>query len=193
MKAVLVSLMLLLTTSTEAFADGATSLLFLSLEGARDAGYAGAGWMEAPRGLASSGPVFLVELGIGEGSQSRGTAMAGWRFSSGRTVATLLGGIEAGTRMRPKASADLWWDDAGWMATARSEATPDNASWRAAGGWRSEEKLPWIGPEISYKNDGLRLGAHATGLQLPGSFEARASSGWAGGDAYGELSLWRRF
>lgn len=40
---------------------------------------------------------------------------------------------------------------------------------------------------------GLRLGEHATGVALPGGFEARVSAGWSAGGAYGKLSLWRRF
>lgn len=193
MKALSVSALMFLATASTAVADNSTSLLFMSFEGARDARYAGVGWIEAPRGLDNSGPVFLVELGAGDEWRSHGSAMAGWRHISGRTVTTLLGGVEVGSRIRPKASADIWWDDAGWMATARAEATTDHESIRLAAGWRSEQVLPWVGPEVSYKNDEFRFGAHATGIQLPASFEARASSGWSAGNVYGDLSLWRRF
>ena len=193
MKAVLASVLLCLTTSATAFADSATGLLFISLEGSHESRYGGVGWMEAPRGLDTSGPVFLVELGIAQNSRSHGATMAGWRHASGRITTTLLGGIEFGSKVRPKASADIWWDDGGWMATTRGEATSDDASWRGAVGWRGVETLPWVGPEVGYKDDEFRFGAHATGIKLPVSFEARASTGWSAGHAYGELSLWRRF
>ncbi len=193
MKAVLASLLLYLTTSSLAFADSPTGLLFLSLEGAQNSRYGGIGWMEAPRGLDNSGPILLVELGAAQGWRSHGAAMAGWRHASGRTTTTLLGGVEFSAKLRPTASAGIWWDDAGWMATTRAEATTDDASWRGAVGWRSVETLPWAGPEVSYKDDEFRFGAHATGIKLPVGFEARTSTGWSAGNVYGELSVWRRF
>jgi hypothetical protein len=193
MKSALVSVLILLTAATTAFADGANSLLFFSFEGARQNGYAGVGWIEAPAGLDGSGPVFSGEMGVGDEWRSHGSIMAGWRQVYGRATMTLLGGVEIGSQARFKASGDLWWDDAGWMATTRGEWTSDHASWRTAGGWRNTGTWPWIGPEISSKGDGLRLGAHATGITLPGKFESRVSAGWTSGDPYGELSLWRRF
>jgi hypothetical protein len=184
---------LLLLSAPPATAGEATGLLFLSAEAPPGGGYGGIGWMAAPLGLDRSGPVLSVEAGRSLAGRWGMSAMAGWRLSRGRVTATVLGGAEVGGSARPKASADVWWDDAGWMATARAQATPDYLSWRAAAGLRPAEGMPWIGPELSSTGGGLRLGAHATGVALPGGFEARVSAGWSAGGAYGELSLWRRF
>lgn len=181
---------LLLLSAPPATAGEATGLLFLSAEAPPGGGYGGIGWMAAPLGLDRSGPVWSVEAGR---SLARGwgmSAMAGWRLSRGRVTATVLGGAEVGGSARAKASADVWWDDAGWMAQARLQATPDYAAWRLAAGWRPSDGMPWVGPEVG---DGLRVGAHATGIRLGLGVEARASAGWQGRGAYGELSLWRRF
>ncbi len=174
-------------------AGEATDLFTLYAETAPGGAYGGSGWMTAPRGLDASGPVLSIEVGRSLGDAWGGSALGGWRLSSGRVIATALGGVEIGRSVRPKASADLWWDDAGWMATARAQATPAAAAWRVATGWKPMESLPWLGPELSSVGDGLRIGAHATGVGLPGGFEARTSAGWSAEGGYAEISLWRRF
>ncbi|MGI6247041.1 MAG: hypothetical protein ACOYJQ_14935 [Pseudochelatococcus sp.] len=184
----------LLLVVSSARGDDATDLLFLYADETPGGGYGGAGWLHAPGGLDRTGPVFSAEAGRSFEYEARVAAMAGWRLAWGRTITTVLGGLEAGSTIRPVASVDVWLDDAGWMATARAQVTPDYMSWRAAVGWKAGDGLPWFGPELSSTGDErTRFGAHATGVRLPWRFEARASAGWSAGGTYGELSLWRRF
>jgi len=164
--------------------------------------WAGPGWLHAPAGLDSSGPIFAVALGGQEPGRAYGQIEGGWRFSRDGFSATLAGGIEGGTAnaacLRPSASADVWWEPSpGWMTTAAVRATPDYVSWRASAGVRPAELWPWIGPEAGSYAESPHVGVHATGLRLWEGFEARASMGisWRRGELgpYGELSLWRRF
>ncbi|MBB3810011.1 hypothetical protein FHS81_002099 [Pseudochelatococcus contaminans] len=174
-------------------AGDARHLMYASVDATADGGYGGIGWMMAPNGLDHSGPVFSAETGRSLTPENRAAAMAGWRVSTHKTIVTLLGGFEAATTLRPVASADVWWDNAGWMATGRVQATTDYASWRIAIGRKASERLPWIGPEVSSAGEESRFGAHVTAIRLPAGVEARASAGWSKRGAFGELSLWRRF
>lgn len=192
MRAVPLAICCLLVPASAPAGD-ATDLLFFSADLHRGEGYGGAGWMHAPSGLDADGLVFAAEIGRPYGGDPRAAALAGLRFVSGRVIATGLAGIEAGPEVRPVASADLWWDEAGLMASARVQASPAYVSARAAFGWRPLESWPWLGPEFGWADQAPRLGLHATGLRLPYGFEARTSAGWLPGGAYGEVSLWRRF
>lgn len=181
-----------------AHAQEARSLLYFSGEIAHASGYAGAGWLQAPRGLDLSGPVFAAELGFSRDRDTRAAAMAGWRFKRGRAFLTVLAGIEAGPAVRPVAAADLWWEPTpALMATARIQATHDHLAWRAAAGLRLSESGAWIGPELAASEKRLRSGIHVTGIRLPFGFETRLSAGTVLDEPrralYGELSVWRRF
>lgn len=184
---------MILSGSLPSRGDDSTHLLFASADASSEAGYGGVGWLMAPGGLDRSGPVVSVEFGRSLARELRVAAVVGWRVSAHRITATLLGGFEAGTNIRPVASADVWWDDAEWMAAGRFQATNDYTSWRLATGFRGADDLPWIGPEISSAGEEPRFGAHLTAIKLPAGMEARISTGWSRRDVFGELSLWRRF
>jgi hypothetical protein len=188
--------------SERAAGDEATDLLFFSGDLISGRDYAGAGWLHAVRGLDSSGPVYLLELGRSTWDVADGQAAMGWRIAGNRTWATfLIGGEWApgdAPAIRPSASVDVWCEPVvGWMAAAYLHATPDYLSWRAAVGLKVIQNGPWIGPEAASAAGEPRLGAHATGLPLPAGVEGRLSSGvsWRDGRAgpYVELSAWRRF
>lgn len=134
-----------------------------------------------------------VEIGRSLAREMRVAAIAGWRLSANRMTVTVLGGFEAGKTLRLVASADMWWNEAEWMATARVQATRDYTSWRLAAGYKAADNLPWIGPEISSAGEEPRFGAHITAIRLPAGVEARISAGLSNKDMFGELSLWRRF
>ncbi len=183
-------------------AEDATDLLFFSGDLMTARSYGGVGWLHAASGLDFSGPVFSAELGRPEISLGYGQATAGWRFVQSGVWVTLLAGVELDPEnvpvLSPLASADLWWEPVkGWMTTAQVQATPEYVSWRAAVGLKPADGWPWIGPEAGSNAGEPRVGLHATGLRLPGGFEARVSAGvawWCGRSGpYGELSVWRRF
>jgi len=179
-------------------ADPATDLLFFSGDLISGRGYAGGGWMHAFSGLDASGVIFSVEGGRPQGVMAYGAGQVGWRFVTNGIYLTFMGGLDAEPRLHPLASADLWWEPAqGWMAQARFEASTEWVSWRAATGWRPSDAWPWIGPEVASSAEWPRVGAHATGLKLPGDAEARVSAGASWGQRragpYCEVSIWRRF
>jgi hypothetical protein len=194
----LAGLALLFASLLSTRADQATNLLFFSGDLLSGRGYAGGGWMHAFSGLDASGVILSVEGGRPQGVMAYGAAQAGWRFVENGIYLTVMGGFDAEPRLHPLASADLWWEPArGWMAQGHFEASTGWVSWRVATGWRPSETWPWIGPEAGSVAEWPRLGAHATGIKLPGGAEARLSVGasWGQGRAgpYCELSLWRRF
>jgi Cellulose biosynthesis protein BcsS len=182
--------------------DQATDLLFFSADLMSERNYAGVGWLHAAYGLDLSGPVFSAELGRTQWNSADGQVAVGWRFVESRVWLTLLGGVEAVSQsapsIKPVGSVDFWWEpSAGWMASAQVQAATDYVSWRVAVGLKAQEDWPWIGPEARSSASAPRLGAHATGLELPGGLEARVSAGisWRRDyvGPYGELSVWRRF
>ncbi|MGD0722300.1 MAG: cellulose biosynthesis protein BcsS [Roseiarcus sp.] len=182
--------------------DEARDLVYFSGELLSGRSGAGPGWLHAPAGLDSSGPILAVALGGQQPDRAYGQLEAGWRFSRDGFAATWTGGVEAGTAnaacLRPSASADVWWEPSpGWMTAALVHATTEYVSWRVSAGLKPAELWPWIGPEAGSSAEAPRAGVHATGLRLWQGFEARASMGisWRRGEhgPYGELAIWRRF
>lgn len=197
-----VSVFALTVSYCAARGDEARDLVYFSGELLSGRSGAGPGWLHAPAGLDSSGPILAVALGGQQPDHAYGQLEAGWRFSRDGFAATWTGGVEAGTAnaacLRPSASADVWWEPSpGWMTAALVHATTEYVSWRVSAGLKPAELWPWIGPEAGSSAEAPRAGVHATGLRLWQGFEARASMGisWRRGEhgPYGELAIWRRF
>jgi hypothetical protein len=182
-----------------AAAAEATDLLYFSGDLISGRSYAGAGWLHAFSGLDTSGFVVTADGGASQFRQTFVDAQGGWRAVSQKFYLTLSAGVDAEPRVRPLATADLWWEPSpGWMTQARFEAATDWTAWRAAAGWRPNDRWPWIGPEVAASAGWPRAGLQATGFELPFAAEAAVSTGaaWREGrrvGPYATLSVWRRF
>src|ERR1700736_1462397 len=84
----------LVASSSLAWGDEATDLLFFSSDLMSRRDYAGLGWLHAASGLDLSGPAFATELGRQEGGFAYGQIAAGWRFVAYGVWATVMGGVE---------------------------------------------------------------------------------------------------
>lgn len=171
--------------ASPAFAD---QLLYASIEDKTDGRYSGVGWMAAPLGMGRTGPVLAFETGTSDSPRS--SVMGGLRLSYGRALVTLLAGLEVEDGLHSTRSVDAWWDDSGWMATARAQTGATYDSWRAAVGHNSAGVF--FGPELSSTGGATRSGLHATGVPFFGA-QARISGGFSPEGSYAELSLWRNF
>lgn len=127
---------------------------------------------------------------------TRGSLMAGLRFSGNRADVQFLAGYEAQAdfllvnrrlatpraRFGTRFTTDLWWEPTSslMLQASLSGSSIDNAiSARAAAGWRLVNRF-WIGPELSRSSDyysrQTRIGAHLTGLRT-GNYEWTIAAG----------------
>jgi hypothetical protein len=116
---------------------------------------------------------------------TRGSLMAGLKFSGNHADVQFLAGYEAqadflllnGRLARPRTrfgtrfTTDVWWEPTSSLmlqASLSGSSIDDAISARAAAGWRLFDRF-WIGPELSRSTDFFstqtRIGAHLTGLR----------------------------
>jgi hypothetical protein len=127
---------------------------------------------------------------------TRGSLMAGLKFSSNRAEVQFLVGYEAQadfrlldgrlakplTRIGTRFTTDLWWEPTSSLmlqASLSGSSIDDAISMRGAAGWRLFDRF-WIGPEAARSSDyysrQTRIGAHLTGLRT-GDYEWTIAAG----------------